>query len=65
MEDMDDSSDEEIVKPVLGKRGRGKEVSVKYEYEFENETNNRKNKGEKIENKRRASSKSTAGSVDF
>jgi hypothetical protein len=54
LEDMDDSSDEEVVKPVLGKRGRsGKEVSVKYEYEFENEDNNRKNKGEKITNKRR------------
>ena len=33
MEDQVDSSDEEIRKPVLGKRSKG--VSLKYEYEFE------------------------------
>ncbi len=64
MEDLDDSLGEEA-KPVLGKRRRGKEVSVKYEYEFEEEKSSRKHKGDKIENKRRHSSKSTAGSVDF
>ena len=78
--DMADSSDDDDVKPVLGKRGRseapadkkGKGVSVSYEYEFEEENEQpQKVKADKVlSSKRRASTKSTAhssggGSVDF